>query len=136
MNKTELLKYAEHGVRVRLSEMQLEINALARTFPHIVKNADGSIPSVLPIEAKPHVAVHNGSGPTAPKQRALSREARRPQIEAFLKAHPGATTKDVQKHLGVSSSNALVLLHKFARMQSGGGKGQPATWHLRAGRQG
>lgn len=52
MNKAQLLKYAEHGVRERLQEIQLEINALARDFPQIVCHADGSVPAVAPIVAK------------------------------------------------------------------------------------
>lgn len=52
MNKSQLLKYAEEGVRQRLQEIQVEINALARDFPHIVCHADGSVPAVTPITAK------------------------------------------------------------------------------------
>jgi len=52
MTKAELLKLAEHGVRMRLAELQLEINKLAAEFPHIVNNMNGSVPAVAPLTAK------------------------------------------------------------------------------------
>ena len=53
MNKNELMKLAEQGVIKRLAEIQDEINKLARAFPHLVQNENGSLPSVAPITRKP-----------------------------------------------------------------------------------
>jgi hypothetical protein len=50
--KQFLMKLAEPGVYDRLRAMQTELNELHRLFPHIVANADGTIPSVMPIERK------------------------------------------------------------------------------------
>ena len=47
------MKLAEQGVIKRLAEIQLEINALARAFPHLVQNHNGSVPAVAPITLKP-----------------------------------------------------------------------------------
>lgn len=35
-----------------MAEIQAEINELARTFPHLVQNHNGSIPAVTPITLK------------------------------------------------------------------------------------
>ena len=67
MKKADLMKYAEQGVRDRLKEIQTELNALAKDFPHIVGNGDGAVPAVLPLAEK-----------RAPKKNAtLSATARR-----------------------------------------------------------
>lgn len=50
MKRELLMKYAEQGVRDRLQVIQLEINELARNFPHIVCNADGTVPVVAAIQ--------------------------------------------------------------------------------------
>jgi len=47
------MKLAEQGVIKRLAEIQQEINALARAFPHLVQNQNGSVPAVTPITLKP-----------------------------------------------------------------------------------
>ena len=52
MNKEQLLKLAEAGVKQRLQEIQIELNNLARLFPHLVMNQDGSMPAVAPVNLK------------------------------------------------------------------------------------
>lgn len=52
MHKSELKKLAERGIIEELRSMQAKLNEWAREFPHLVRNKDGSIPSVMPIEYK------------------------------------------------------------------------------------
>ena len=88
MKKADLMRYAEQGVRDRLTEMQAEINALAKAFPHIVRHQDGSIPAVAPvIVTKPKKVKPNGA--ESPQRRAfhaLPKAERDRRIAKMLKA--------------------------------------------------
>lgn len=133
MNKAELMKFAEHGVRVRLSEIQLEINALARAFPHIVQNADGSIPSVVPIEAKPGVVAHNGVTHEAARPAVrMKRADQLKRVALYLSAHPNASSNDITKELSITKSSALNYLGEVGRKSAAHvpGSVEPTKWVL------
>lgn len=102
MNKEQLMRLAEHGVRVRLKEIQTELAELARDFPHLVLNQDGAMPAVMPVELK---SKRGGARP-----RRLPKAERIKQVRAFLTQHPSATTNEVGAALGVVSSAANKIL--------------------------
>jgi hypothetical protein len=131
VRKDELLKYAEEGVRKRLREIQDEVHILAKDFPHLVLNQDGSMPSFIPIEKKK----------TAPGPVRGSRHERGQQsvdaVIAFLKANPDATTLEVGKAVGLRPSAYLrQLLGDVAKPARGPGRGKLITWALKASRNG
>ena len=126
MKKDQLLKYAEAGVRNRLADIQAELNDLARDFPHIVKNHDGSMPVVAPVEVKPT----RGGGPKRPPGH--SREA----VRAYLANHPGATTVEIAAAVGLDRGFALKLLREIGATPIGTPKArQPIAWKLKPGRR-
>jgi len=127
ITKADLLKLAEPGIRVRLAEIQAELNELARAFPHIVKNADGTVPSVIPIVPK---ASSNGARP----QKALRPQnaaPRKPQAErladirAFLTTHPGSSARAIGEAVGLSANQAFKLAAMIAKAQTRGNTGRP-----------
>ena len=129
MNKETLKKYAEAGVRERLREIQHELDDLARDFPHLVQNADGSHPSVLPLELKPKKgrSSSNGNG--------NGHGGRYAAIVAILKAHPNSTTKQIAKRAGIGRAgvqlhlNAGLKRRELARTHAPSTSGGP-TWSV------
>jgi hypothetical protein len=68
LSRETLIKYAAVGVRERLREMQRELDGLARDFPELVKNADGSMPSVVPLVTKKSAAPKKAAAPARPSK--------------------------------------------------------------------
>jgi len=128
MNKETLLKYAESGVRDRLQEIQLEINELARLFPHIVNHQDGSIPAVVPImpkvKSKPNGKAGRVEAVRVPEAQRLA------TLRAFLTEVPGSNTHQIAAHLGVATSYANKLLLKIGAKSTRAGHRAPSTWRL------
>jgi hypothetical protein len=145
MNKAILKQYAEAGVRNRLREMQKELDLLAREFPSIVKNADGSMPSVVPIELKATTGNGNGWGgarvkqagtPTTFRGRYKKRDQRRVEAAAYLKAHPGATATQIATALGLGKGGLdlfrkTVLQSVATAKRIAPGPTAPAEWYLK-----
>ena len=130
ITKDELMKMAEPGVRAELEAMQARLNELARLFPHIVKNQDGSVPAVLPIVQK-----------KASRQAAAGRPKRRPIEESiailrkFLQTKPGAATSEVMVALGgVVRTHAAKILRAAGAKEVGKrpprGSTQEIHWRL------
>ena len=123
MTKAELLKYAEHGVRERLREIQLEMNSLAKLFPHIVGNQDGSVPAVLPLSTK--------AATTPAGQVKQSRSERLAAIRAFLQRHPGATTQQIGEGVGLGSTRVLMIIRDVAKLTNTPKARVAGTWVLK-----
>ena len=135
LSKKALMKYAEPGVRERLREIQRELDGLARDFPHLVKNADGSMPSVLPMvhtkKKKNAFAAmapgHNGSS----NGHGRSTDDR---VRAVLAAHPGGiTAQDIATAIGIGGANSSFrdrYLRPIARYVKGAGR-TPGRWFLK-----
>jgi hypothetical protein len=141
MNRETLKRYAEFGVRERLREMQRELETLARDFPHLVRNADGSLPSVLPLvakaraqaAAKKHAIPHARTLPTPAGRRHPEIAARIDAVRRYLHAHPhGATRAELLAVAGYHTENGAFndrILRKIARETRTGTA--PARWHLK-----
>jgi hypothetical protein len=143
MNRETLKQYAEFGVRERLREIQRELETLARDFPHIVRNADGSLPSVIPITAKPgrprERFVLEPDQPTrpAPAARAAHSSPHTPRADdldrarRYLAAHPGAATVEIYRaagHRGNASTHFRQILRAIARPEQ---RGTRMHWTLK-----
>ena len=103
MNRETLKQYAEFGVRERLREIQRELEILARDFPHLVRNADGSLPSVIPTTAKPDqrrpASATNGNVaalPPVPGAQAPARQPKRTRPAGRLNK-PGSWRSKIQQ---------------------------------------
>jgi hypothetical protein len=118
MTKDELMKLAEAGVREELRAMQVRLNELAKEFPHIVGNQDGTVPAVLPVVLK------GGAKP---------RGAMIDLARAFLMEHPGASTVEIAEHLGTAASYVVHLMNKIGAKRltkHKRGSTVPITWKL------
>ena len=141
MTKEQLMKYAEQGVRDELIQMQLKINELARLFPHLVLNADGTVPSVAPIERKPGARNKpNGRPFDAGDQRVRAARVpiaeREAQVREFLKNKPSMTAEDIGQALGgLSKARTYKILQGIARPEKPYIRGSrtPVKWVLKPG---
>jgi len=97
MNRHDLLRYAEAGVRERLRDIQRELEMLARDFPHLVRNADGSLPSVLPVTKKQSRAAFAAAAHGNGHQPHTTPAARTGASTARLRKQRAATVKTFQK---------------------------------------
>lgn len=132
MNKQTLMKYAEPGIRARLHEIQDELNTMHRDFPHIVANADGTVPSVLPIELKAS-APKNGNGNGHGGKRIRLKTYIEP-ARTFLAAHPGASAKEVAAAVGTEDNSGFrdKVLRVIAKPKTAGKlRGTPQEWHVK-----
>ena len=127
MSKEVLRKFAEHGVRQRLAEIQQELNDLARDFPHIVCDQDGAVPAVLPVTMKP----------TRPqgKKSQVPRATRLAAIRAYLVDHPGATTNEVAAAQGLSNGQALQLLKVGSKVHPSRYPAEMRRWSAKPGKK-
>jgi len=117
MNKHELMQLAEHGVRQRLSELQAEINKLARAFPHIVNHQGGGTPAVLPLAFKATTGVRKTIAD------------RTEEVRVFLSTHPGATTREIARAVGLSNNHVLKVAAPVATIARRGNTS--GTWTLK-----
>jgi hypothetical protein len=105
ITRDELLRYAAHGVRDRLHQMQKELNELARLFPDIVCHQDGTVPSVLPIELKP-TAKPNGPLPAQAKHAPAKRRKYASAARGYwAKMTPAERSKEVARRRAVTLAN-------------------------------
>ena len=123
MTKDQLLKLAEHGVRVRLQEIQAELNQLAYDFPHIVNNQNGTTPAVLPLETKKKNAGHGGNRTGKPHADRLD------EMRRTLHTHPGSTVDQLASMLHVHRSTAYAFVRVAGHQVKT--KGQQAQWFLK-----
>lgn len=105
MNRNLLRQYAEAGVVKRLQDIQAELEALHAEFPHLVANANGTIPAVVPMEAKKR---GNGWGGKRTKK-AKTKLAKRAKtaevladIQRYLRRYKEATIPHMATDLGVA----------------------------------
>jgi hypothetical protein len=111
MNKSDLLKLAEYGVKERLRQIQAELNDLNRNFPHLVQNLDGSLPSVLPLE---HKNGTKANGKMSNHERAKLANAAR-----WAKHHKRLGPKPTGKHGGGAGSVAYEDVVKYLTSTDG-----------------
>ncbi len=135
MIKANLMKLAEYGVRQRLQEMQLELNALARDFPKIVCHADGTVPQVSALELKPgNGSASNGEYEPGKKRRGRAENLR--MIVEFLQGNPNAPIRAISEHLGYQTPNSIrAYLETVARntVKHVPGSTQSSRWVLKKG---
>jgi hypothetical protein len=122
MNRAQLKQYAAAGVKARLHEIQRELAFLAREFPDLVRNADGSIPAVLPIVAKKAARASRPAGSN-----------RLDQIRAFLATHGGASSTEIRRHVGLApKTNIAGYLESLGAIRDTGEKNR-SIWRLAGG---
>jgi MarR family protein len=119
MKKSDLLKYAEAGVRNRLREIQLELASLRREFPQLVQNADGTMPSVMPIEytkitkGSKHTSMPVGQASTG-KGKNGRPDRRVDVLTALQRAGADATVSPFEIMFELKTSSSVV--HKWLKL--------------------
>jgi hypothetical protein len=125
LNAHLMKQYAEAGVKVRLREIQEELNMLYREFPHLVGNHDGSLPAVAPLEKKPTKSAGRGVVKYTPEVIE--------QIRQIIKAHPGIRTTEIYTKVGkMGKLSALrTAIQKTGAVTKETGPRTERTWRLK-----